>query len=176
MISRQGACSRNRPRAGAQLHPYREVGPAQSSPWHPTCWRSSPRGGTLGYVTAVDPDDDSIRRYVVRLYAYDPDRRERRHRVVAAVDNEAEWRRLLDELSSDWRRRRAEGQLIDTREHITGVVLEPNHARRQRDARLLHAAIRPRVAISEEFLERLDLPRGVFVRSHRPHADPTAES
>ncbi|MGA8015935.1 MAG: hypothetical protein WCB85_08470 [Candidatus Dormiibacterota bacterium] len=127
-------------------------------------------------MTAVDPDDDSIRRYVVLRYAYDPQRRERRHRVVAAFNNEAEFRGLLDELNSDWARRRAEGQLVDRREHITGVVLEPNHARRQRDARLLHAAIRHRVAISEEFLERLDLPPSVFVRSHRPGVDPSGES
>lgn len=127
-------------------------------------------------MTAVDVDDDGIRRYVVRRYSYDPQRRERRHRVVAAFDDEAEWRRLLEELSSDWGRRRADGQLIDPREHITGVVLEANHARRQRDARLLRAAIRHRTAISEEFLERLDVPRGSFVQSHRPDADPTADS
>jgi hypothetical protein len=42
-------------------------------------------------VAAVDPDDDTICRYVVRHYRYDPDRHERRHVVVAAFDNESEY-------------------------------------------------------------------------------------
>jgi hypothetical protein len=31
-------------------------------------------------VPPVDPDDDSVERHGLRHYAYDPDRRERRHR------------------------------------------------------------------------------------------------
>jgi hypothetical protein len=39
----------------------------------------------------VDPDDDETERYVVRLYAHDPQRHERRHQVVGAFDNKAEF-------------------------------------------------------------------------------------
>jgi hypothetical protein len=42
-------------------------------------------------VAEVDPDDDSIRRFIVRHYRYDPDRHERRHVVVAAFDSEREF-------------------------------------------------------------------------------------
>ena len=111
-------------------------------------------------MTGVDPDDDSIRRYVVRRYTYDPQRRERRHRVVAAFDSEAEFMGLIHELNGDLERHRADGQPIDWREQVSGVVLEPNHARRQRDRRLLLAAFTHGATISEEFLEQLDLPQG----------------
>src|ERR1017187_5936692 len=127
----------------------------------PPCGAQAAGGGTLVRVTAVDPDDDRIRRYVLRRYAYDPQRRERRHVVLGAFDNPEELRRLMDQLSSDLERRRAKGEPIDRREHVSGVILEPNHARRQRDGRLLLAAMRHRVTISEEFLERLDLPPNI---------------
>ncbi len=42
-------------------------------------------------MATVDPNDDNIKLYVVRLYAYDPEHRERRHQVVAAFDNEQEF-------------------------------------------------------------------------------------
>jgi hypothetical protein len=58
-------------------------------------------------VAAVDPDDDDIQRYVVYRYAYDPGRHERRHQVVAAFDNQAEYLRLIEVLIGDLRRRRA---------------------------------------------------------------------
>jgi hypothetical protein len=38
----------------------------------------------------IDADNDDLLRYVVRRYAYDPQRRERRHQIVAAFDNERE--------------------------------------------------------------------------------------
>jgi hypothetical protein len=42
-------------------------------------------------MAQVDPADDSIKRFIVRHYRYDPERRERRHVVVAAFDNEPEY-------------------------------------------------------------------------------------
>ncbi len=47
-------------------------------------------------MARVDPDDDSIRRFVIYRYAYDPVRRERRHQLVAAYDDVAEFERELD--------------------------------------------------------------------------------
>ncbi|MBJ7610555.1 MAG: hypothetical protein JF887_14190 [Candidatus Dormibacteraeota bacterium] len=52
-------------------------------------------------MATVDPDDDDIERYVVRRYAHDFRRHERRHQIVAAFDNKREFLRLLGELNSD---------------------------------------------------------------------------
>ena len=40
---------------------------------------------------AVDPDDDSIHRYIVLHYRFDPSRNERRNVAVAAFDTQAEF-------------------------------------------------------------------------------------
>jgi hypothetical protein len=109
-------------------------------------------------MAAVDPDDDEIQRYVVRRYAHDPQRHERRHQVVAAFDNKRELRRLLERRAGDLQRRRDAGEPIDPSEHFTGLMLEPGYRRRQRDGRLLKKAIQHRVSLSEEQIERLDLP------------------
>ena len=50
-------------------------------------------------MASVDPADDSVRRFIVRHYAYDPSRHERRHIVVAAYDNEQEFKNRIDRLS-----------------------------------------------------------------------------
>src|SRR5580700_7663243 len=62
-------------------------------------WRESKRPGVVkpargtygGSMAQVDPADDSIKRFIVRHYRYDPERRARRHVVVAAFDNEPEY-------------------------------------------------------------------------------------
>ena len=119
-------------------------------------------------MATVDPDDDSIERFVVRRYAYDPSRHERRHQVVAAFDHHREYKKLISKLSEDLKRRRAAGEPIDPLEHLTGVVLEPGYRRRQADAHLLQAAIRHGVSLPDDVLDRLDLPANVGVlRSRR---------
>lgn len=95
-------------------------------------------------VAAVDPDDDTIHRWVVRHHAQDSDRHERRHQVVAAFDNEAEFLRLLRELNNDLERRRDAGDPVDRSEHYTRHMLEPGYRRRQQDGRLLKRLIRQR--------------------------------
>ena len=116
-------------------------------------------------VATVDADDDSIQRYVVRHYAFDLGRHERRHQVVAAFDNEHEFRALLDSLASDLRCRRASGENVDPQEHYTGVVLEPGYRRRQNDGRLLRKAVERR-AVTDKLLARLELPSNLsFVRA-----------
>jgi hypothetical protein len=109
-------------------------------------------------MATVDPDDDSIRRYVVRRYAYDPERHERRHQVVKAFDNERDFLRLIEALGADLRRRREAGEPIDPLEHYTGMTLDPGYRRRHQDGRILMRAIRHRVSLSDDVLGRLDLP------------------
>ena len=111
-------------------------------------------------MAELDPEDDTLLRYVVRRYAYDPARHERRHQVVAAFDNEAEFNALIDSLARGLRDRRTAGEAVDPREHITGVVLAPNYKRRQADGRLLRRAVE-RGALTDELLARLDVPLNI---------------
>jgi hypothetical protein len=85
-------------------------------------------------VARVDPGDDSIRRFVIYRYAFDPVRRERRHQLVAAYDDVAEFERELD-LARD--------TLVgfDRREHWTGTVKEPGHDRRARAAHVVRRCV-----------------------------------
>ena len=88
-----------------------------------------------GRVPEVDPGDDSIKRYIVRLYTYDPARHERRHVVVAAFDNDAEGLRCVGETHQALLERRAAG-LADDREHVTMVVEDQGYAQRNRERRI----------------------------------------
>lgn len=65
-------------------------------------------GGEVSRWPEVDPGDDSICRWVLHRYRFDPERRQRRNVVVAAYDNEAEFevalasyaRRIQEEVGS----------------------------------------------------------------------------
>lgn len=116
-----------------------------------------------GHMAAVDPDDDDIRRYVVRRYVYDPTRHERRHQVVAAFDNKREFLRSIKSLSADLQRRRDAGESGDPREDFTGVTLEPGDRRRQQAGRLLGQAMRHGATLSDAFLDQLELPQGMLL-------------
>jgi hypothetical protein len=109
----------------------------------------------------VDPDDDSIRRYVVRHYRYDPERHERRHVVVAAFDDRREYDAYLRVAASELSDRKASGLVQDSIEHITGTVLAPGHLRRQQNARLIRRAMAHRVNPQTIIDLHLDLPRNV---------------
>ncbi len=123
-------------------------------------------------MARIDAHDDDLMRYVVRRYAYDPRRRERRHQVVAAFDNKREWAAFLDQAATQLRRDRAAGVITDPREHYTGVVLEPGYQRRQQNGRLIRRAIE-RGADIGAFLADLDLPSNVaIVRAERSHYEP----
>jgi len=120
----------------------------------------------------VDPDDDSIERFVVRRYAYDPERHERRHQDVAAFDNQAEYRALINTLADDLLRRRAAGEADDPRETITGLRLEPGYKRRSRSGHLLSKAIRHGVSLPDAVMDQLELPSNMGVaRSVGPSSD-----
>jgi hypothetical protein len=92
-------------------------------------------------VAQVNAADDSIERYIVRIYAYDPARHERRHVLVAAFDNEAEGMRCVRETHRALLERRAAG-LADPREYVTMVCkaagCDERHRARRIEARLTH--------------------------------------
>ncbi len=92
-------------------------------------------------MALVDPEDDEIERWVVRVYAYDPARHERRHQVIAAFDNEAEFLALVEDRGARLKQHRLAGEQIDPRERLSGVHLEPGYRRRQQNERLIRRAI-----------------------------------
>jgi hypothetical protein len=92
-------------------------------------------------VARVDPDDDSIHRWVVWHYRYDSYRSERRNVVVAAFDNPGEFFADIAERSSQLRRRRERGEDVHPAEQISGAMYEPGYRRVQRNAHLLKRAI-----------------------------------
>jgi hypothetical protein len=89
----------------------------------------------------VEPEDDTIRRFIVRHYRYDPARRERRHVVVAAFDNEPEFLACVERVGAEIAQRREHEDGVDPREHVSGVVHEPGYLRRAANAHLLRRAV-----------------------------------
>jgi hypothetical protein len=121
-------------------------------------------------VAEVDPDDDTIARWVVAHYRYDADRRERRHVVVAAFDNPDEFHADIDARTEHLRARRERGERVDRLERITGRTYAAGYRRQQRDAHLLKRAIEHGVA---PVVADLDLPPNVSaVQAARRSADP----
>jgi hypothetical protein len=74
------------------------------------------------HVAALNPDHDTVRRYVVLHYRYDPDRHERRHVVVGAFDNESEYDACLVAAGDALDAQRDSGEAVDPREHVSGTV------------------------------------------------------
>jgi hypothetical protein len=120
-------------------------------------------------VAVVDPDDDTIVRWVVAHYRYDADRRERRHVVVAAFDNPDEFHADLDARAEQLRARRERGEGVDRLERITGRTYAAGYRRQQRDAHLLKRAIEHGVA---PVLDDLDLPPNVSAVRAVRRSDP----
>jgi hypothetical protein len=114
--------------------------------WRPYGW----------FMAQVDPEDDSIQRFIVRHYRYDPERRERRHVVIAAFDSEAEYQARLQSEAAEIQRRRDNGENVDRLEHASGSVYEPGYLRRAGNGHLLSRAIAR--GVSPPGLERLELP------------------
>lgn len=109
----------------------------------------------------VDPEDDSIERFIVRHYRYDPQRRERRHVVVAAFDNKQEFRACLDRVQDQIRARRDRGEPVDPAEHASGSVHEPGYQRRAANGHLLKRAIRH--GATGSWITELELPSNMSV-------------
>jgi hypothetical protein len=112
-------------------------------------------------VARVDPGDDTIGRFIVRHYRYDPQRRERRHVVVAAFDNEPEFRACLEDVQEEIERRREAGEPVDRGEHASGLFHEPGYLRRAANGHLLTRAIRH--GATGRWVEELELPSNMSV-------------
>jgi hypothetical protein len=133
-------------------------------------WMMMPDGRAYcWFVARVDPADDTIERFIVRHYRYDPQRRERRHVVVAVFDNEREYQACMQSVQAEIRRRREAGELVDPREHVSGTVHEPGYLRRAANGHLVMRAIRHGVA--GPWIGELELPSNMgVVRAGRPPA------
>jgi len=117
----------------------------------------------------LTPGDDSIERFIVRHYRYDPQRRGRRHVVVAAFDNEPEFRACMGSVQEEIMARRECGEPVDRSEHASGVVHEPGYLRRAANGHLVRRAFSRRVAGS--WIEELELPSYMgVIRAGRPPA------
>jgi hypothetical protein len=118
-------------------------------------------------VARVDPQDDGIERFIVRHYRYDPERRERRHVVVAAFDNEPEFLACMEGVGAEIERRRDGGGHVDPGEHASGTVHEPGYLRRAANGHLVMRAIRH--GATGPWIEELELPSNMsVVRAERP--------
>ena len=119
----------------------------------------------------VDVGDDSIRRFVVSHYRYDPERHERRHVVVAAFDNKREFEACLRSIQADIDRRQAAGEPVDRNEHATGRIFEPGHLRRAATGhlvrRMIEHGVDPRPWVAEE-----DLPHNMALFGPGMAAEP----
>jgi hypothetical protein len=103
-------------------------------------------GVSLWSVGRVEPEDDGIRSFIVHHYRYDAARRERRHVVVAAFDNEPESLACVERGRAEIAQRREREERVDPREHASGVVHEPGYLRRAGNGHLLRRAFKHGVA------------------------------
>lgn len=113
-------------------------------------------------VRTLDFDDDARRRFIVRRYAYDPVRRERRPIVVAVVDSNSEFKKLIWRLTAELQARRAAGADVDPREHISGHIMQPGHLARAANGHLVRRAVEH--GVFPQRLQAVELPSnmGVF--------------
>jgi hypothetical protein len=112
-------------------------------------------------VGRVEPEDDTIRRFIVHHYRYDPARRERRHVMVAAFDNEPDFLACVERVRVEIAQRRERDERVDPREHASGVVHEPGYLRRAANGHLLRRAFKHGVAGLQ--FEKLELPSNMAV-------------
>lgn len=87
-------------------------------------------------MAQVDPDDDSVRRFIVYRYQFVPERRQHRNVAVAAFDNKAECMAFLEQQNVLLHEQKAEG-LAEHVERLNDMVKEPGYARRQQNSRAL---------------------------------------
>ena len=115
----------------------------------------------------VDAEDDSIERFIVCHYRYDPQRRERRHVVIAAFDSEREFQACFESVHAEINRRRDAGEPVDPREHASGRIYEPGYLRRAANGHLVMRALRHGAA--GPWIDELELPSNISVdRAERP--------
>ena len=84
--------------------------------------------------------DDTIWRWVIHHYRFDPERRQRRDVVVAAFDTAAELEAAVNQYHLEIQVG-IDGGVRDDRERVTGVVWHPGyHSERARERTLSQAA------------------------------------
>lgn len=77
-------------------------------------------------MAQVDYEDDTIWRWVIQHFRFDPVRRERRNVVVAAYDNEGDFQNEFDRYVAMIRSEITAGYR-SSHESVSGVTLEPGH-------------------------------------------------
>ena len=82
----------------------------------------------------VDPNDDSVLRFVLEHFRYDPERHQRRNVVVAAYDNEPEFLRAFSELNAELAKGKQDGS-VESNESISGRVKPPGSSSAARERR-----------------------------------------
>ncbi|HEY7722778.1 MAG TPA: hypothetical protein VIB11_13145 [Pedococcus sp.] len=111
-------------------------------------------------MARVDVGDDSIRRFVVHHYRYDPERHERRHVLVAAFDNRREFKACMAAIQADIERREAAGEPVDRHEHSTGRIYEPGHLHRAATGHLVRRMMEHGVDPGR-WIQEQDLPHNM---------------
>jgi hypothetical protein len=91
-------------------------------------------------MSAVDPEDDGVARWVVHHYRYDLTRNERRNVVVAAFDNKEEFDLELAKRATELRLAQAAGTR-STREQISGVALPAGYRAEAARGHAIKAAV-----------------------------------
>ena len=89
----------------------------------------------------MDPDDDSVRRWVLEHYRFDPHRRQRRNVVVAAYDDQGEFEAAFQEYG-DRIQAEIEAGERDCQERVSGVIWDQGHHAAQAFGRLVQDAVR----------------------------------
>jgi hypothetical protein len=96
---------------------------------------------TLWIVAEVDPEDDTVGRYIVRHYACDPARHERRHQTIVAFDDRMEFEAYIHDANARLRAPRAADRHVDSLEYYSGVFKRAGEDHHQRLRRIAQAAI-----------------------------------
>lgn len=86
-------------------------------------------------MACVDPDDESVERYVVQRYRFDPRRRERRNVTEVAFDDVEEFEVYLREAAARLEAEKAAGT-AEPVEHYSGLHRAPGHREAMRRRRL----------------------------------------
>jgi len=92
-------------------------------------------------MSAVDAGDDTIDRWVIHHYRFDPARHQRRNVIVAAFDNQEEFDLELRARASNLRIEQAAGRRSD-REQISGVALPAGYQATAAFGRAIRNAVR----------------------------------
>lgn len=100
----------------------------------------------------ADPNDDSLWRWVLQHYRYDPQRHQRRNTTVAAYDNAAEFEAAFTTYSQRIQADIDAGDR-DPRERVSGVIWHPGYHEEQARGRFAGDAVRrgvdPRPALGD---------------------------